>query len=58
VAGKSADGFDRVRLVGDHKVAFRDLWSRGDGDYSDLVVKVSIVLFMYKISSFPRFNSS
>jgi hypothetical protein len=58
MAEKSADGFDHVRLLGDNKVAFKDLWSRDDGDYSDLIVKVSIVLLMYKISSLPRFNSS
>jgi hypothetical protein len=34
VAGKSADGFDHVRLLGDNKFAFEDLWGGGDGDYT------------------------
>ena len=43
IAGRSADGFDHVRLLGDNKFAFEDVLSGGDRDYNDSIVKASIV---------------
>ena len=38
----NADKADHVRLLGDNKFGFEDLWGGGDRDFNDVILQIAV----------------